>query len=97
MLIDNKKEVKMLNKNKVGLTVGLFAALCHLVWIIAVAIGVQKFVDWILLLHSIQLSMTLTSVAILNALLLIIVAFIGGYIVGWVFATIWNFVQKKAK
>jgi len=87
----------MMNKNKVGLAVGLFAALCHLVWIIAVAIGIQKFVDWIFLLHSIQLELTLTSVVLLNALLLIVVAFIGGYVFGWVFATIWNFVGKKVK
>ena len=83
----------MLNKNKIGLTLGIFAALCHLVWLIAVAIGIQKFLDWILLLHSIQLDLTLTSVVLLNAVLLIVIAFIGGYIVGYVFAAIrriWN-------
>ncbi len=84
-----------LDGNKVGLALGIFAAICHLVWVIAVAIGIQKFVDWILLLHSIQLDLTLTSVAILNAVLLIVIAFIGGYIVGWVFAAVWNWVAKR--
>ena len=86
-----------INKNQLGLTIGVFAALCHLVWLVAVAIGIQKFVDWILLLHSIQLNLTLTSVVILNAVLLIVIAFIGGYIFGWVFAAIWNWVGKKIR
>jgi hypothetical protein len=84
-----------LNKNQVGLTLGIFAALCHLVWLIAVAIGIQKLVDWILLLHSIQIDLTLTSVVILNGIILIALAFIGGYAMGWIFAWIWNLNAKK--
>lgn len=83
-----------LNANQVGLTLGLFAALVHLVWLIAVAIGVQKLIDWVLLLHSIKLDLVLTNVVILNAILLIIIAFIGGYVVGAVFALIWNYAGK---
>ncbi len=85
------------NKNQLGLTIGIFSALCHLVWTLAVAVGIQKFVDWILLLHSIKLDLVLTSVAILNAVILVILAFIGGYIFGWVFGAIWNLVGKKVK
>ena len=87
----------VLSKNQVGLTLGIFAALVHLVWLIAVAIGIQKAVDWILLLHSIKLDLILTNVVILNALMLIIIAFIGGYLVGWVFAAIYNWAGKKVK
>jgi len=86
-----------LNKNQVGLALGLFAAICHLVWTIAVAIGIQKFVDWILLLHSIKLDLTLVSVVVLNAIILVVLAFIGGYIVGWVFAALYNWIGKKVK
>lgn len=86
-----------LNKNQVGLTIGIFAAVCHLVWTVAVAIGIQKAVDWILLLHSIKLDIVLTSVVILNAVILIVLAFIGGYIFGWVFAAIYNWTGKKVK
>ena len=83
-----------LNKKQVGLTLGIFAAIVHLVWLIAVAIGVQKAVDWILLLHSIKLDLVLTNVVLLNAILLIVVAFIGGYVVGWIFAAIYNWSAK---
>lgn len=86
-----------LNKNQVGVTLGIFAAVCHLVWLVAVALGIQKFVDWILLLHSIQLDVILTQVVILNAVLLVVLAFIGGYIVGWVFAALYNWAGKKFK
>lgn len=86
-----------LNKKQVGLTLGIFAAIVHLVWLIAVAIGVQKAVDWILLLHSIKLDLVLTNVVLLNAVLLIVIAFIGGYVVGWVFAAIYNWSAKCCK
>ena len=89
------KRMVKLNKNKVGLVIGIFAALCHLVWTIAVAVGIQKFVDWILLLHSIKLDIILTNVVILNAVLLVALAFVGGYVFGWIFAYIWNLVNKK--
>jgi hypothetical protein len=84
----------MMNKKQVGLTLGLFAALIHLVWLIGVAIGIQKFIDWILLIHSIRLDLVLTNVVLLNAVLLIVIAFIGGYIVGWVFAAMYNWAGK---
>lgn len=86
-----------LNKNQVGLAIGIFAALCHLIWSIAVAIGIQSYVDWILLLHSIKLDLVLTSVAIMNVILLIILAFVGGYIFGYVFAAIYNWIGKKVR
>ena len=86
-----------INRNQLGLTVGIFAALCHLVWSIAVAIGIQDFVDWILLLHSISLDLILTSVVILNVIILVVLAFIGGYIFGWVLAAVYNWIGKKVK
>lgn len=91
------KMADKLNKKQVGLAIGLFAAVCHLFWLIAVAIGIQKFVDWILLLHSIQLDLTLTSVVILNGAILIVLAFVGGYIFGWVFAAVYNWAGKCCK
>jgi len=83
-----------LSPKRLGLTIGLFAAICHLVWSIAVALGIQKFVDWILLLHSIKLDLVLTNVVILNVILLVIAAFIGGYIFGVVFALVYNYAGK---
>lgn len=86
-----------ISANQLGLAFGLFAALAHLVWSIAVSFGIQGYVNWILLLHSIQLDLLLTSVNWLNVILLIILAFVGGYIFGWVFAKIYNWAGTKTK
>jgi len=86
-----------LNKKQVALSIGIFAAICHLVWSIAVAIGIQKYIDWVLLLHSIKLDLLLTNVVILNVIILLVLAFIGGYIFGYVFAAIYNYIGKKVK
>jgi len=86
---------EMINKNKLGLTIGIFVALMHLVWVIAVAIGIQRYLDWVLLLHSIKLDIVLTQVVLLNAVMLLVLAFVGGYIFGYVFAAIWNYINKK--
>ena len=85
-----------LNKNRLGLAVGYFAALMHLILAILVAISIANSVlGWILPLHFLALDVTFTSFSILTAIELIIAAFIGGYVVGWVFAAIWNWVDKK--
>jgi len=91
------KMADKLNKKQVALSIGIFAAICHLVWSIAVAIGIQKYIDWVLLLHSIKLDLLLTNVVILNVIILLVLAFIGGYIFGYVFAAIYNYIGKKVK
>lgn len=86
-----------MNKNQVGLTLGLFAALVHLVWLIAVSFGIQKFMDWILLLHSIRLDLVLLPVNWMNSIALIVIAFVDGYILGWLFAAVYNWAGKCCK
>jgi len=104
----NKKEVKIAKekvsknecccygKNKVGLTVGLFCALLHAIWAILVGIGVGKSViDSILPLHFISTTYNVITFSFVNALSLVILAFIGGYIIGWLFMLLWNWICKK--
>lgn len=86
-----------LNKNSTGLAIGGLVAIMHFGWLVLVGIGVAKaFYDWILELHHISLPFTILPFDIVNAILLLVVTFVGGYIFGWVFAAIWNmFCQKK--
>ena len=88
-----------LNKNKTGLALGAFFAVVHAIWVLAVAIfgagGMKSFIDWILSLHFITISYAITGFNFVNALLLVIVTFIGGYIMGGIFATVWNWIKKK--
>lgn len=90
--------VEKVNKNKLGLVLGLFTALVHLVWsfFIAVMPGTfQKFINWVFVLHHITPIYVFLPFNALNALMLIILTFIGGYIFGWVFAAVLNWVMKK--
>lgn len=80
-----------INANRLGMTLGIFVALWHLVWAVLVGIGIaQDMIDWVLPLHFISLTVPMITFSWLNALILIIAGFIGGYIIGWVFAALWN-------
>ena len=89
-----------LNANKIGLIVGFFLALVHLIWALAVAIipgAMQNFLDWVFGLHFLEPVYKLTAFNIMNAVWLIILTFVVGYIVGWIFAYVHNCVDKKCK
>jgi len=84
-----------INKNSAGLAVGLFFGLAHLVWAILVAINLAKpLVDWILHLHFIELPLAIQPFKAGTALFLVIITFMVGYIIGWVFAALWNTFKK---
>jgi len=93
-----KGGVRMLDKYKVGLSVGLFFAVVHAGWALLVAIipGVlQNFLDWVFNLHFLEPVWVLTTFNFLNAILLVIVTFVIGYIFGWVFTWAHNLYHKK--
>lgn len=93
-------EVKLmkekLHPHKVGLTLGIFAGLGHVVWSLLVVMGLAKpLVDWLLSLHFVSVSFTLASFDLTNTALLVVVAVVWGYIVGYVFASVWNWVLRS--
>ena len=88
----------MINKNQVGLAVGLFLAIIHAVWSLLIAViptQFQSFLNWVFQLHSLVPYWNLTAFNLLNAIILVIVTFIMGYIFGWVFAWCHNLMHKK--
>ena len=87
-----------LNENRVGLTLAIFFALLHTIWAILVGFGAgQKLIDLVMPLHFIDMMIPTATFSIGTAVLLVILAFIGGYIAGWLFALIWNWVIKRVK
>lgn len=85
-----------LSKCQLGLALGVFVALMHAAWALLVAAGVgQGILDWIFPMHFLNSVYTILDFNLLNALILIIMAFVGGYVMGWVFAAIYNIVKKK--
>lgn len=84
--------------NKLGLTLGIFFAFMHLIWAVFVGINMawaQMFVDWIMPLHFIDMLVNIMSFSFGSAILLVILAFIGGYIMGVVIGAIWNMLKIK--
>lgn len=87
-----------MDKNKLGLTLGILFALVHALWSLAIAVtqtGMQKFIDWIMMLHSLSMAVIVIPFNLVNALTLIAFTFICGYVTGWVFAAVMNSVKKK--
>ena len=86
-----------LNPSKVGLALGAMFAVLHAVWSAAVALvpgPLQKFLDWVFALHHLKPMYSLLPFNLMNAVILVILTFVVGYVVGFVFATIWNKVAK---
>ncbi len=87
-----------LDKNQVGLIVGIFFAVVHAAWALIIAIipgTLQSFLNWMFELHFLEPIWTITAFNLVNALLLVVMTFVCGYIFGWVFAAIWNQLSKK--
>lgn len=90
--------MKELNKNHVGLMLGLVLALWHVAWSILVFLGFAKLLlDWIYWLHFLSIPFTVQPFEITRALLLIVVTFIVGYVMGFVAAWVWNILIKRSK
>lgn len=80
-----------INESSAGLAVGLFFGLAHLAWSALVAVKLARpLMDWVLRLHFVELSYAIAPFKFGTALLLVIVTFMVGYIVGWVIAALWN-------
>ncbi|MBI3632530.1 MAG: hypothetical protein HY225_03715 [Candidatus Vogelbacteria bacterium] len=85
----------MLNNHKVGLALGGFAAFVHIVWGALVALGLaQSLIDFIYYMHMIQVPVVVLPFSLSLAVGLVILTGIVGYVVGYIFATIYNWAHK---
>lgn len=93
-----KSEEKAMGKisvNKTGLAFGLLMAGCHLVWALLVAVGwAQIYLDFIFWLHFLSQPFVLQPFHAGTAALLVLVTGAIGYLGGFIFASIWNWVQR---
>ncbi|MBS3148631.1 hypothetical protein J4219_07120 [Candidatus Woesearchaeota archaeon] len=88
--------MKKTQECKLGLTVGIFLAVVHAVWLFAVAVmpsATKSFLDWALKMHHVNLVYALAPFNLLNAVLLVAFAFLVGYVFGWLLGTIYKRVQ----
>ncbi len=87
---------EILNKNKSGLIFGTFAAFMHVIWSVLVALGIaQWWINFIISLHFLNVGVVMQPFALGTALILVVLTFAVGYIIGFIFAAICNFYNKK--
>jgi hypothetical protein len=84
-----------ISKSKAGVVVGSLIGLWHLIWTVLVAVGLaQLVIDWIFRLHFIQPPYTITAFNLGTAVTLIVVTSVIGFVMGWLFAAIWNWLHS---
>ena len=84
-----------LNTKKVALTLGVFVGGLHVVWSALVALGLaQGLTNFATALHFMSNPMMIGQFSFGTSALLVIVASVVGYVLGWVFASVWNVMHK---
>jgi hypothetical protein len=78
---------------RVGLIFALFLALCHTMWALLVAAGwAQPVIDFLFWAHFTQPPYTIAPFSLGIALILVTVVSAIGFILGYIFAVIWDMV-----
>jgi len=84
------------NKNLLGLTIGLFMAFFHFVWLLLVALSLAKpLMEWILMLHHIEFQYVIAPFNLGYAAMLVAFTFAVGYVVGWILGLFWGWFFRK--
>ena len=84
-----------MNQKKVGLVLGSFVGLIHLVWSLLIAFGwAQPLMNFIYGMHSLNNPFTVMPFSLGRSAGLVVITFAVGCIVGNVFAMIWNKFHK---
>jgi hypothetical protein len=84
-----------LNPKKTGLALGKLVGGLHLVWAILVAIGwAQALVNFSMWAHMVSVPVVVGAFDLTAAVTVVIVATAIGYVLGYAFAKIWNWLHR---
>lgn len=87
--------MKELNASKVAITFALLTGGWHVVWTILILTGLaQPIINFIFWLHMVSVPYNVTGFSIVQAVSLIVTTFLIGYVVGLIFAFVWNKMHK---
>lgn len=85
-----------LNPKKTGLAVGKLVGGVHLVWAVLVALGwAQALVNFSLWAHMVSLPFVVEPFNLTAAITVILVATAIGFVLGYAFAHIWNYLNHS--
>ena len=86
------------NPRRLGLALGVFAAVLHTIWVIIVAAGVGPWLANLkMALHFVVVPYAITGFDGVTALIGIALAFVVAYAVGWLFGWFWNWSGKHKR
>lgn len=81
---------------RTGLALGVVIALMHAGWAALVASGYAKaLIDFVLRIHFLQLELAVAPFNIATALVLVVITFLVGLLVGIVVSLVWNAMLPK--
>jgi len=85
----------MKNQNKAGLAFGTLVGLAHVLWSILIAFGwAVPFLNFVFWMHSVKNPLVFLPFSFGKSIVLIAITFCVGYVIGYVFSTIWNKFHK---
>ncbi len=84
------------DKHQMGMTFGLVAALFHFLWIVAILVGIaERLMAWAVSIQSLDFPYAIIDPTLVGSVALVIVGFVGGYVIGWLLAGVWGWLGKK--
>ena len=86
-----------INPIKSGLVLGAVIGLWHLAWSLMVAFGwAQPFIDFVFWMHFIKPIYVIQAFNLGTATFLVVVTAIMGFVIGSIFAVLWNWIHKRS-
>lgn len=89
--------MNQISPHKTGLALGAFVGGLHLLWSVLVALDwAQPLINFIFIVHMVKPIYTVDSFSFALAGILVVVTAIVGYVVGRLFALVWNRIHQDS-
>lgn len=88
----------LLSVKQTAWSLGIVFAVLHALWGVVVAAGyAQQLIELRMGQHFLSVSTSVLPFNVVTAIISVVVAFVCGAVLGWLFATVWNWTGKNLK